>query len=134
LVDLTCANVANVVGFVEGFEDGADYRALPDSLICDASGASVNESAVDGLSLNVLTFVREFGELHVRVQSPSHSGESGETVEASDESDGLLFREDDLVCHGLVGCHGTAFCHVQTLFWKRKLLSFKRQCVQLNKF
>jgi hypothetical protein len=46
-------------------------------------------------------------------------------VEASDENGDLLVREDDLVCHGLVGCHGTAFCHVQTLFWKRKTVKFQ---------
>jgi hypothetical protein len=124
LADSDDLNAVNVVDFVEGFEDGAGYRTLPDSSICDASGASVNESAVDGLSLNVLTFVREFGERHVRVQSPSRSGESGETMGTSGGNDGLLVCEDDLVCHGLVGCHDTAFCHVQTLFWKKETVKF----------
>jgi hypothetical protein len=124
LVDLTCANAVNVVGCVEGFEDGAGYRTLPDSLICDASGASVNESVVDGLSLNDRLYVRELDVRHVQFLSPSRSGESGETVKASGESDGLLVCEDDLVCHGLVGCHDTAFCHVQTLFWKKETVKF----------
>ena len=123
-MDLTCANAVNVVGCVEGFEDGAGYRTLPDSLICDASGASVNESVVDGLSLNDRLYVRELDVRHVQFLSPSRSGESGETVEASDENDGLLVCEDDLVCHGLVGCHDTAFCHVQTLFWKKETVKF----------
>jgi hypothetical protein len=123
-VDLTCANGVNVVGFVEGFEDGVGCRTLPDSSICDASGASANESVVDGLSLNDRLYVRELDVRHVQFLSPSRSGESGETVEASDENGDLLVREDDLVCHGLVGCHDMAFCHVQTLFWKKETVKF----------
>ena len=123
-MDLTCANAVNVVGCVEGFEDGAGYRTLPDSSICDASGASANESVVDGLSLNDRLYVRELDVRHVQFLSPSRSGESGETVEASDENGDLLVCEDDLVCHGLVGCHDTAFCHVQTLFWKKETVKF----------
>jgi hypothetical protein len=124
LADLDDLNAVNVVGCVEGFEDGAGYRTLPDSSICDASGASANESAVDGLNLNGQLYVRELDVRHVQFLSPSHSGESGETVEASDENGNLLVREDDLVCHGLVGCHDTAFCHVQTLFWKKETVKF----------
>ena len=114
----------NVVGFVEGFEDGVDYRPLPDSLTCDACGASVIESVVDGWKLNALTSVRELVERHFQVLSLSRSGESGETMEASGGNDGLLVFADDLVCHGLVVCHDTAFCHVQTLFWKKETVKF----------
>ena len=63
-----------------------------DSSICDACGASVNESAVVGLKLNVRSYVGEYDVRHVQVLSPSRSGESGETVEVSDKSDGLLVR------------------------------------------
>ena len=107
---------------VVGFEDGADCRTLPDSSI---DGALAIESAVDGLKSNGLLYVRELYVQHVQFRSPSHDSEIGETTRVSvdDGLDGLLVLEDDLVNHGLVVCHDTAFCHVQTLFWKRKLLS-----------
>jgi hypothetical protein len=102
---------------VAGSEDGVGYRTLPDSSICDALAI---ESAVDGLSLNGRLYVRELDVRHVQFRSPSRDGESSETMRVSGGSDGLLVCEDVLVFHGLVVCHDTAFCHVQTLFWKGK--------------
>ena len=113
---------------VVGFEDGADCRTLPDSSI---DGALAIESAVDDLKLNGLLYVRELCVQHVQFLSPSHDSEIDETTRVSGD-DGLLVLGSDLVRHGLVVCHDMAFCHVQTLFWKKEIVKFKRQCVLLN--
>ena len=110
-----------------GFEDGVDYRTLPDSSI---DGALAIESADDGLKLNDLLYVQELCVRHVQFLSLSHDSEIGETRVNGDG--GLLVLEDGLVIHDLVVCHGRAFCHVQTLFWKKETVKFKRQCVLLN--
>ena len=113
---------------VVGFEDGVDCRTLPDSSI---DGALAIESAVDDLKSNGLPYVRELYVQHVQFRSPSHDSEIGETTRVSVD-DGLLVLGSDLVRHGLVVCHDMAFCHVQTLFWKKEIVKFKRQCVLLN--
>ena len=118
---------------VAGFENGADCRTLPDSSI---DGALAIESAVDDLkflSLNVhgLPYVRELDVRHVQFLSLSHDSEIGETTRVNVDG-GLLVLEDGLVIHGLVVCHGRASCLVQTLFWKKETVKFKRQCVLLN--
>ena len=134
LVSRCFLHTASDLDFVDlaGFEDGADYRTLPDSSI---DGALAIESAVDDLKflkLNVhgLPYVRELDVRHVQFLSLSHDSEIGETRVNGDG--GLLVLEDGLVTHGLVVCHGRASCHVQTLFWKKETVKFKRQCVLLN--
>ena len=113
-----------------GFEDGADYRTLPDSSI---DGALAIESAVDDLKSNVsgLLYVLLLYVRHVLSQFLSHDSEIDEMTRVSGDG-GLLVLEDGLVTHGLVVCHGRASCHVQTLFWKKETVKFKRQCVLLN--
>ena len=113
---------------VVGFEDGADCRTLPDSSI---DGALAIESAVDDLKSNGLLYVRELYVQHVQFLSLSHDSEIDETTRVSGD-DGLLVLGSDLVGYGLVVCHDMAFCHVQTLFWKKEIVKFKRQCVLLN--
>ena len=113
---------------VAGFENGADCRTLPDSLI---DGALAIESADDDLKSNGLQYVRELDVLHVQSRSLSHDSEIGEMTRVSGDS-GLLVLEDGLAIHGLVVCHGRASCLVQTLFWKKETVKFKRQCVLLN--
>ena len=115
---------------VVGFEDGVDCRTLPDSSI---DGALAIESAVDDLKSNVsgLLYVLVLYVRHVQSQFLSHDSEIDETTRVSGDG-GLLVLEDGLVIHGLVVCHGRASCHVQTLFWKKETVKFKRQCVLLN--
>ena len=100
---------------VDGFENGAGYRTLPDSLI---DGALAIESADDDLKSNGLQYVRVLDVLRVQSQFLSHDSEIDEMTRVSGDG-GLLVLEDGLVIHGLMVCHDRAFCHVQTLFWKR---------------
>ena len=118
---------------VVGFEDGVDCRTLPDSSIDDALAIESADDGLKFLKLNVhgLPYVRVLYVRRVQSRSPSHDSQIGEMTRVNGDG-GLLVLEDGLVTHGLVVCYGRASCHVQTLFWKKETVKFKRQCVLLN--